>query len=48
MKGLNRNKLTQLQHVNNGTGLMAILLGRWTYNLNRINEDIFLYYNLKK
>lgn len=48
MERLKRNKLTQLQHINNGTSLMVILLGYRSYNLDRICEDIFPYYNLKK
>ncbi len=46
MKRLKLNKLIQLQHVNNGTGLMAILLGYRTYSFDRINENIFSYYDL--
>ncbi len=48
MKRLKWNKLTQLQHANNGTGLMAILLGYRTYSLDRIDENMFSYYDLKE
>ncbi len=48
MKRLKRNKIIQLQHVNNGTDLMVILLGYRTYSLDRISENMFSYYDLKE